>query len=600
MRLAEATVEIPSTLPEPHARPRWRRAIGYFATRRSAWSASVFASALLLALWIYRQLWADPFDKTLGRAHHVNDPMQFIWFLGWFPWAVLHGHNPFHTNAIDFPHGVGLSWNPLLPTLGVVASPITLTLGATFTYSLVMTLSPALTTLTGFWWLRRYTRHPAPAAAGGFAIGYCPFIAGHMQGHLHLAFAPLIPLILLLLDDLVFRRPRPQRHTAIWLGVAVAAELGIAEEHVIILIFTIVFAVISWLVVAGREARRKTLVALGTSWRPLLGAAALCTLIASPLLVSQLFLSPHINLKASVWRASIGDYLAPISAQLIRFDTNHLTHLGGGEDGVYLGPAMIAVLLVGTVMSWRKDRRVRASAITIGCLVVLTFGDSLFGITLPWHYLKSWPALGSVLPARFAFGTVLVVAFLLAIWSDALLDKWRARQRYGAMEFASVAGLVAIGCALVSWAPRHIGASELPSTPAWATSNDIGLHYGDPVLILPTAYPRDSTAMYFQEKSDFRFSMPGAYAIRPTPGAYRSTYWPWITPLVTATLDSERPTEQDFEAARKQLATEHYREIVVVDRLPQTAAMLTVGESLARRPPDTHTEGVYIWYLAST
>ena len=43
------------------------------------------------------------------------DPIQFIWFLNWWPWAVAHGLNPFISYYVWYPHGFNLTWATSMP-----------------------------------------------------------------------------------------------------------------------------------------------------------------------------------------------------------------------------------------------------------------------------------------------------------------------------------------------------------------------------------------------------------------------------------------------------------------------------------------------------
>ena len=90
----------------------------WWAALRS-WPGGVFGVALAGAFVIYARVWADPFANAPGGRGHYNDPMQAMWNLKWVPWALLHGHDPFGTDAIYYPHGVSLSWNTVMPTLGI-------------------------------------------------------------------------------------------------------------------------------------------------------------------------------------------------------------------------------------------------------------------------------------------------------------------------------------------------------------------------------------------------------------------------------------------------------------------------------------------------
>src|SRR5487761_2308097 len=89
----------------------------------------IYLTSSVMAFWP-----SPPWDATrlptdyFGK-YMFGDPPQMTWFLDWFPYAVSHGLNVFHTNFIDYPVGVNLANNTSVPLLGLIASPITLTLG---------------------------------------------------------------------------------------------------------------------------------------------------------------------------------------------------------------------------------------------------------------------------------------------------------------------------------------------------------------------------------------------------------------------------------------------------------------------------------------
>ena len=62
-----------------------------------------------LSLFAYLPAWPGDPHRLVGCA--CGDPVQQAWFLGWLPWAMLHGHNLFFTNWMEYPPGVNLSNN---------------------------------------------------------------------------------------------------------------------------------------------------------------------------------------------------------------------------------------------------------------------------------------------------------------------------------------------------------------------------------------------------------------------------------------------------------------------------------------------------------
>ena len=44
-----------------------------------------------------------------------SDPQLFVWSLGWWPHAVLDGHNPFVAHVLWAPNGSNLAWTTSIP-----------------------------------------------------------------------------------------------------------------------------------------------------------------------------------------------------------------------------------------------------------------------------------------------------------------------------------------------------------------------------------------------------------------------------------------------------------------------------------------------------
>ena len=573
------------------------------SARLRSWPAGVFLVALAGAFLVYARVWAHPFSYAPGGRGHYNDPMQAMWNLKWVPWAVLHGHNPFATNAIYYPHGVSLSWNTLMPTLGIVAAPVTLTLGAAFAFAVLLVLGPATATLTGFLWLRRHTERPLPAAVGAFVIGFNPFMTGHMQGQINLTVTALIPVLLIGVEDLLWRHPRRDRITALWLGLVAAAQAGISEELLLITVIAALVAVGWALITAAAE----TASALRRAAAPFGLAVAVFLVAASPLLVHQLFLSTDVGLRATHWRALIGDYLAPLWGQAVTPRWPHLTYLGGAEDGVYVGVVLLPVLLIGIALTARRDRLVRLAAVVLAVMVVFTFGDAHpLGVAMPWHWLGRLPVLRSILPGRFSLASWLVIAWLISRWLGPLLTVATKRREAGARSDAgtrpaAVLALVAIAAGLLTIVPRHVAASRLPDAPFFRDGRQLSamLPPGAPVYLLPSATFNDASGMYLQQLADFRFAQPGGYALRPDRGG--AAYGPPATPLTTLAKLSAQGNPQPADLlsqARTQLRAEHYRAIVVVQHQRASARVDRLARTIAGRGPDRVTGGVEIWLLS--
>ena len=87
----------------------------------------------LLGAWaVYGAMWPGDPHRNLGA-----DPLDAAWFLGWVPWAIAHGHNPFFTNWMYYPSGMNLASQILMPLLGLVAAPVTWLFGPLATSNLL-------------------------------------------------------------------------------------------------------------------------------------------------------------------------------------------------------------------------------------------------------------------------------------------------------------------------------------------------------------------------------------------------------------------------------------------------------------------------------
>jgi cell shape-determining protein MreD len=427
------------------------------------------------------------------------------------------------------------------------------------------------------------------AVVGGLLVGFSPFMAGHLRGHLHLAFAALIPLMLMLIEDILWRHPRPDRRSAIYLGVVTAAQFGISQELVVITAIGIALALLAYLLVDARALWRAARAAL----RPM-GIAILVTLVgASPLLIEQFVVGEFIHMHNAVWRATVNDYLLPSGNTIVRgFGHGHL-NIGSGEDGVYLGPVLLAVLVGGVLISAR-DRLIRCAVVALAVLVALSFGDiQVMGIHYPWHYVEHLPGLSAVLPVRLSFASWLVIAWLVARWIDRLHASVVAPPRL--RRLAAVAGFAALAGALVTIVPNSVNASALPPVPTVLTHPPASVPNGSPVLLLPSATPRDSVGMYFQQAANFRFVMPSGYAYRKN--IDKGTLWAPQTPLERIAELPSRARPADLVDARAELARLHYRAVVVVHGLPGSQSSRDFAKLLLGRPPDQVDDQTWVWLL---
>ena len=88
--------------PRASAPPGWT----ILRVRASAWAwhgAALALYALLAAIFIDH-------GESLTRniSGHGDDPLSFVWFLDWWPWAITHHIDPLFTNLLWQPAGLAL------------------------------------------------------------------------------------------------------------------------------------------------------------------------------------------------------------------------------------------------------------------------------------------------------------------------------------------------------------------------------------------------------------------------------------------------------------------------------------------------------------
>ncbi len=475
--------------------------------RRDRTSPAVLAGFALVAfVSLGVRLLVEPGSSYLGFG---TDPKIFIWCFGWWPYAILHGQNPFVSHAIWAPSGVNLVWAASIPGLALLFAPLTLLVGPVVSYNVAMVLLPALAAWTGFLLCRHLTREVWPSLVGGYLFGFSSYVLGQTEGHPHIAAVFLVPLIALVIVRFV-EGELAGRGLVIRLGPLLGLELLISTE----VAFTIAIAIVIGLVLgwALLPAQRPRLVGL---LAPLAGASLFAALLTAPFVYYALtgfqsgafhpptdyvtdLLNFAVPTKLAV--ASLG-WANPIAD---RFPGNN------AERDAYLG---VPVLLIVGLFVWRRARAPagRFLLVTLVVAVVCSLGarltvDGRQIISLPWAIVGKWPLFDNVLPERLALYVSLVTAVMVALWTAARppgLLRW---------------GLPAL--AVLAILPN-------PDAGAWRTQYTVPRFFTDSAYraclepdenILPLPVSSRSESMLWQAVSGYRFRMAGGY-IAPLPPA---------------------------------------------------------------------------------
>ena len=420
--------------------------------------ALTVALYLAAALALHHRLLPQLTTATAGWTS--SDSYQFVWWIRWLPWSLAHGEDPLYTTYLHAPLGVNGMWNTPVPVLAALFSPITLTAGPVAAYNVAMILGPVVSGLALALALGAWVERWWPRAAAGLLYGFSPFVVAHSSvGHLNLVWAVLPPALLWLLHALlVAPRPPPWR-TGVLIGLAFVLQTGIYTQTVALCAVLLVVLALMLAVRWPREAVRRA--------PNVLQAAAACLGTYVVLCAYPLYLllagpgRPRSEIRGpETTNSDAANLLVPTRLTRFRMGMDPLAeelHTHSGEQGGYIGLALLAVVVVAVVTARRP--LTRAVAVVGVAAWVLSLGVNLVelgrdtGVALPWRLVEGLPLVGEIETMRFQVVVALCVAIVVALWLDALADLPAGGLR--------TLALVATGVAMLTWLP----ANEQVATP---------------------------------------------------------------------------------------------------------------------------------------
>jgi hypothetical protein len=587
--------------PESHdpSPGRLRRAVG------------VSGSYGALAVFGMVRMWAGGPTRTVQMAG--GDLATYLWGLRWVPFAIAHGHSPFHTDLMNVPTGVNLLNNTGSMLLGVVASPVTLVFGPAVSFNALTTLAFAVSAAACYVLLRRWTTWWPAAFVGGLLYGFSPYMVSAGRVYLHLIFVPWLPLIVLCLDELLVRQKGSSRRWGLALGLLVIAQFFTAAE-VLALTAELVLVGLVVLAVSYREQVRPRIRRAAPGL--LTGAAVAIVGLTYPAWYT-LYGPGHVRITAptQLYSADLLGPLVPTSNQLIT--TAGLRSLGDRLCGfvipfmgnsfqltatAYLGVPLLLVLAV-FVVRYRRVARVPFFAV-IGLVAfvaslgpTLKVGGHVTGIPLPGRILERLPIVDVVFPFRYGLFVVLAAAIVLAIGLDHLRRERDERQvRLSPTVTCGLVAVAALGLLLPAWPYT----SQRITTPAFFRPASANVPAGSVVVTYPFPGPHSAETMIWQANNDMHYKMAGGYTYVPTSGGEGWTLLanPSLTrDLLDELLYDQPRTPLTPELRERVLGDLHRwraRTVVVVQRAPRAAEAVRLFTAILGAPPSTG-QGVAVW-----
>ena len=349
------------------------------------------------------------------------DPSQMMWFIVWWPYAIIHHLNPFISKIIWAPTGSNLTWTTSIPAVALALTPITWAFGPVVSYNVAALLAPALSAWSVFALCRWLTGSFAAAVAGGLLYGFSPYELGHiLAGHLCFTLNFVPPLCLLVFGRLLERSMTRCRFLLVFAALLVIQCL-ISNE---VLATMTAFGGLAWLSAYSLlPAERRT--GLRAAVSPVGAAYLLAGIILSPFFYYALANNavPRQPLfPPSVFSADLLGFVVPTPLMLLaKHSAEAVASRAFGniqENEFYLGLPML--MLIGRFL-WvrRSEPFVRILAVMLGIISLAAIGPVLHvadrALTqVPWAAVFELPLLRQALPVRFANYGFLFVALIAA------------------------------------------------------------------------------------------------------------------------------------------------------------------------------------------
>jgi hypothetical protein len=477
---------------------------------------------------VWWHVWtADPGRTTVCGC---GDSSFTLWFFEFAAHAVRTGHSPFFTTLLWHPGGVNVLDDASQLGLGLPLAPVTWAGGAVLAMNVALTLAPALSALACYVLLDRWSIWRPAAFVGGLIYGFSPLAVMNLaEAHLVVGFAAAPPLIVLCLDQLLFRAPRRPVAVGVALGVLVAFQFFVSTE--ILLVTGVACAVGIVLILADAAVRRRPIAGRWRLARHGLAAAGLTSVVllaypawyalAGPGHVSGAIYPGEgvafsgVSIKGFVWPT-------PVSGSFSRY----LARIGGYQGPnlatQYVGIGMVVVVTAGLVV-WRRDPRLRLFAAVGLVFALFGLGSSHAGWR-PWDLVAHVPLAQNVIPARLLLVTYLCAGVLIAVVGDHvhrwLPSVWGRCRTDGALTGALTSAVLAVAVL----PPAAYLFQTLPLTtqavvvPTWFQRVAPHLDAGQVLLVVPAPFAAIQSSLTWQSESHLSFAMAGGDGPGSTPG----------------------------------------------------------------------------------
>ncbi len=314
-----------------------------------------------------------------GRLPSTRDTASYVWGFWWMAHQVVHLSNPWFTSQMAAPAGIQLGFHSLLPLPGLLLTPVTLLLGPSFSYNLIVMLTPGLLGYAMYRAARLWVPSATGAVAAGAFYGLSAMLTAMAWYRLNIGLGAIyLPMAL---EASVRLRRTPRLRQALILGLVMGAAVLTDQESAVLAAMVTGLTLLPWLI-----------------WRPSwakLRPAALAVLAGAVLASPQLFAMAQevvlshggLAIKPGLLAVSYKQYgigLPGMFSPTPRVADFGLARLaepflhGRNNEGMPMfGSVLTGLALLGLIVSWRRRNAWLLAALWIGC-AALALGSSLW------------------------------------------------------------------------------------------------------------------------------------------------------------------------------------------------------------------------------
>ncbi|MGW0775967.1 dolichyl-phosphate beta-glucosyltransferase [Streptomyces sp. NPDC002835] len=548
---------------------------------------------LVASVLLYKGLWTDLDRGYLRDAG--QDQNQWEWFFAVTADNVVHLRNPLFTTLQNNPEGVNLMANTVMLGLSVPFTPVTLALGPTVTWALVLTLGLAATATAWYLLIARWVvANRWAAALGGAFAAFAPPMMSHGNAHPNFLVLFVIPVII----DRALRlcEGRNVRRDGILLGLFATYQIFLGEEPLLLAAMGMLLFALSYALAARDVAR--------AAWRPLLKGTGIALLVCLPLVAFPLgwqFFGPQ-----SYKSVLHGDNAGNSPLAFLQFSGRALLGSDAGADplamnrteqNAFFGWPLIALAFAIVIRLWRLPL-VKALTFTAVAAAFLSLGPKFriphtdIVLTGPWRALAHQPLFESVIESRVAMICAPVLGVLLALTAQRLAA-WRPPLRG--------LGFAALAAALVPVLPTPYPVRERPEIPGFIAQGTYEKYLadGESLVTVPLPHPGSAEALHWQSATGLGFRVAGGYFNGPWGPDRIGIYG--ATPRHTSNLLNDvRNSGQvpvigpNWQAqARQDLEAWNAGVVVLAPQYNDGPLYATVEKLLGR--PGERVAGVWVW-----